>query len=255
MADRLDVDAPLPQALDGPDVDVGGLEQLLAQGAAQLGHMGLEDGGVLTQDLADQGEAVGVQAAGLQTDEQVPLLEGGAVDHLVLVHQTHGEAGQVVLVLAVHAGHLGGLAADEGAAGLAATLGDAGDDLLDALGLILAHGHIIQEEHGHGAGADDVVDAHSHAVNAHGIVLVHEKGDLQLGADAVGAADQDGLLHALHIGGEQAAEAAQSAHDAVDIGGLHQRLDAVDRLVTGGHVHTGGGVGLGVGVLHLKNLQ
>ena len=83
-------------------------------------------------------------------------------------------------------------------------------------------------------------------------MLIHEKGDFQLGAHAVGTGDQDGLLHARHIGGEQAAEAAQRAHDTGNVGGLHQGLDAVDRLVAGGDVHAGGGVGFGMGVLHVK---
>ena len=189
---------------------------------------------------------------GAQADEQIPFAEGGAVDHVGLVHQTHGEAGQIILVLGVEAGHLGGLAADEGAAGLAAALGDAGDDGLDAAGHILSHSHVVQEKQGRGTGADNVVDAHGHAVDANGVVLIHEKGDFQLGAHAVGTGDQDGLLHARHIGGEQAAEAAQRAHDTGNVGGLHQGLDAVDRLVAGGDVHAGGGVGFGMGVLHVK---
>ena len=43
------------------------------------------------------------------------------------LRRAHREAGQVVVAVAVHARHLGGLAADQGAAGLAAALGDAGD--------------------------------------------------------------------------------------------------------------------------------
>ena len=37
------------------------------------------------------------------------------------------------------------------------------------------------------SGADHVVDAHGHAVDADGVVLVQDHGDLQLGAHAVGA--------------------------------------------------------------------
>ncbi len=48
-------------------------------------------------------------------------------------------------------------------------------------------------------------------------MLIHEKGDFQLGAHAVGTGDQDGLLHANQIGGEQAAEAAQRAHDTGNV--------------------------------------
>ena len=118
--------------------------------------------------------------------------------------------------------------------------------------MVLAAGDVVQEEHGGGAAAHDVVDTHSHAVDAHGVVLVHQEGQLQLGANAVGAGDQHRLFHAGQIGGEHTAEAAQSAHDAGDIGGLHHGLDALDRLISGGDVHAGGGVRLGVRVFHTK---
>ena len=62
-----------------------------------------------------------------------PSARSRAVDDLFLVHDAHGEAGQVVvIVLGIDAGVLGGLAAHQGAAGLAAALGDAGDDAGDA---------------------------------------------------------------------------------------------------------------------------
>ncbi len=115
----------------------------------------------------------GVDAGGGQADEQVPLGQLLAVDDLLLVHQPDREAGQVVLLLGVEAGHLGGLTAHQGALGLTAALGDAGDDVRDAGGVVLAAGDVVQEEHGSGAPAHDVVDAHGHAVDAHGVVLVH----------------------------------------------------------------------------------
>ena len=64
VADCADVDSVLEQAPDGLDIDVGGLEQLLTQGAAQLGHMGVQGFGVLAQHLADQRETVGVDTGG-----------------------------------------------------------------------------------------------------------------------------------------------------------------------------------------------
>ena len=147
---------------------------------------------------------------------------------------------------------LGGLAAHQGALGLAAALGDAGDDLRDAHRVIFAAGDVVQEEEGGSAAADDVVDAHGHAVDADGVMLVHQQSQAQLGAHAVGAGDQDGLFHTRQLGGEHAAEAAQGTHHAGDVGGLHHGLDALDGLVTGGDVHAGGGVGRGMGVFHLK---
>ena len=54
----------------------------------------------------------------------------------------------------------------------------------------LADGEVIQEEERNGALHRDIVDAVIHQVFAHRVVPARGKRDLQLGADAVGRADQ-----------------------------------------------------------------
>ena len=78
----------------------------------------------------------------------------------------------------------------------------------------LADGQIIHEEERRRALHRDVVDAVVDQVGAHGVMDVHLKGDLQLGAHAVHAGDQHrvDILQLVH--GEQAAEAADFAQDA-----------------------------------------
>ena len=73
-------------------------------------------------DLADQRIAVGVGAAGGEAEHHVARADGGAVDDLRLLDRADGEAGEVVFAVRVHAGHLGGLAADQRAAGQFAAL-------------------------------------------------------------------------------------------------------------------------------------
>ena len=55
--------------------------------------------------------------------------------------------------------------------------------------------------------------------------------DLDLGADAVGRGDQDGILEAGRLEVEQAAEAADLGIGAGARGGAHHRLDQVDEAV------------------------
>ena len=112
-----------------------------------------------------------MDAAGGKRENHVASRHFAVVDDLIFVHNTHGEAREVVFILGVEAGHLGGLAADERRAGLDAPLGHAGDDGGDFLGHILAAGDVVQEEEGLCPGAEDIVDAHGHAVDAHGVVL------------------------------------------------------------------------------------
>ena len=124
------------------------------------------------EDLPHQGEAVGMNAGGGQADEGVPLPDPATVDDLRLVHHAHGEARDVVVLRGHDAGVLGGLAADQGAAGLDAALRHAGDDGGDLLRLVFADGDVVQEKEGPGSAADDVVDAHGHTVDSDGIVFV-----------------------------------------------------------------------------------
>ena len=106
------------------------------------------DGGVKVRPLhvehpADQGEAVGVDAGGGQGQHRVA---GGGlvlVDDLLPVHDAHGEARQVVVVGVHHAGVLGGLTADEGAARLDAALGHAAHNVRDPLGDVFAAGDVV----------------------------------------------------------------------------------------------------------------
>ena len=66
-----------------------------------------------------------MHAGGGQADEHVALGDARAVDDRGLLGHADREAGQIVLVLVVHAGHLGGLAADQAGAGLHAAVGHA----------------------------------------------------------------------------------------------------------------------------------
>ena len=54
-----------------------------------------------------------MRAGGGQGDKRVAGLDPGAVDDLGLFHDADAEAGQVIVFAFVHAGHFGGLAADQ----------------------------------------------------------------------------------------------------------------------------------------------
>ena len=103
------------------------------------------------------------------------------------------EPGQVVFAVAIHAGHLGGLAADQRAAVGAAAARDARNHCGGDGGVQLADREIIQEEQRHRALHGDIVDAVVHQVLADRVVAAGEERDLQLGADAIGRADQHRL--------------------------------------------------------------
>ncbi len=228
-----------------------GLAAQLRQGLVELLERLALDG-----DLTHERVAVGVDAGARQAEDDVARLDLLGADHLRAVDDADHKAGQVVVVRVHDAGVLGHLAAHERAAGLLAALRDALDYLGHVLGAELADGHVIQEEERLGADGHDVVDAHGHEVLAHRVVAVEQLRDGELGAHAVRAGHEHGILHVLEAGHrEAAAEAAETADDLGAVRLLDGGLDGVDGTGTLGGVHAGVGVGdvLGLGVGHASS--
>eukprot|EP01092_Planopodium_desertum_P014841 TRINITY_DN7609_c0_g4_i2.p2 TRINITY_DN7609_c0_g4~~TRINITY_DN7609_c0_g4_i2.p2 ORF type:complete len:374 (-),score=160.05 TRINITY_DN7609_c0_g4_i2:543-1664(-) len=226
----------LQQRQDRLDVQAGGGHQRIDQlDPAFQFQLGRAAGAVV--DAADQRIAVGVRAGRSDADQHVAGGDMGAVLQLALFDGRDGEAGQVVLARRVHVGHLGGFAADQGAAGLGAAIGDAAHDGGGGVDVQLAGGEVVQEEQRLGALHQHVVHAHGDQVDADRIVAVQLVGQLQLGADAVGARHQHRL--AVLIGQvEQGAEATQAAHHFRTEAALDQGFDPLDQLVAGVDVDT-----------------
>ena len=110
-----------------------------------------------------------------------------AVDGLRFLDDAHRESGEIVLAGDERVRVLGGLAADQRAARLLAAGGDALDDVgRDVDVEPLAH-VVVEEEQRLGTLDEDVVDAHRDEVDADRVVPIEREGELQLGADAVGA--------------------------------------------------------------------
>ena len=167
--------------------------------------------GHFKEELARERVAVGVEAGGGQPDEHVAGLDAGAGNHFVAVDRADDEAGQVVFAVGVEAGHLRRLAADEHAAVGFAGVGKAADDALDHILVELAGGKVVKKEERGCALNSDVIDAVIYQVNTHSLVEAQLKGHLELGPDAIGRADQDGVLPALHVEAVEGAEAADAA--------------------------------------------
>ena len=221
----------LEQGQHGLGIDAGGGQQGVEQGGVWL------DPGVLEQ-TADQRVAVGVSAAAGQADEHVAGGKRSAVDDPAAFHHADAEPCQVVVATLIESGHLGGLAAYQRAAGQFAAAGDALDDPLGHIHVERTGGVVVEEQERLGAGDQHVIDAHGHQILADAIVPVVVDGELQLGADAVGAGDQDGLAVFLGEPGQsgEAAEPGQLLRAARRLGG---GSNASDQFVAGLDIHPG----------------
>ena len=142
--------------------------------------------GPLEQDAPGQRVAVRAQAGRRQADEHVAGLDVLAGDQLVALGHPDREPDEVELARLHGARVLGHLAADQRAAGLAAALGHAFDELLDVVGVEPTDRDVVEEEERLGPLAHEVVDAHGHQVDADGVEPAGGLGHQRLGADPVG---------------------------------------------------------------------
>ena len=104
--------------------------------------------------------------------------------------------------------------------------------IADAASILLG-GEIVEEEQRLGALGDDVVDVHRNEVDADRVEDAGLDRDLELGADPVGGADQDGIVEAGPGQVEQTAEAADLGVGARAARGPHDRFQRLDEVVAG----------------------
>ena len=234
------------QAQDGLHVDPGRGQQGCGQGGVELrrgvAQLELSGGDTLVHELANQGEPVAVDAVGGHSQQDVSFADRGAVDHPVALHHADSESHQLQLVLGIEAGHAGGFPAQQCAARAPAALGDTaqgfgGDRLVQ-----LAHGEVVEEDQGLGSLNDQVVRDHGDAVDAHRVVALEQRGELELGADPVCAGHEDRLLVALGRL-EQTGESTDRGEDLGPGGAAPDLLDLIDESLVPVEIHAGTRVG------------
>jgi hypothetical protein len=208
----------------------------VARGSGEIAPLDLE------QRLTGQGKAVGMQATGGQAQDRVAGLNALGIEEALALDHGDGKTREVVLATGIEARKFRGFAAQQRAPGLQATLGNAGDDRGGDLDVQATAGEIVQEEDGFGTGAQDVVDAHGHQIDADGGVAAGQERELELGADAIGAGHEHGIPPAA-VQREQATESAESAEDPGAPGAASQGGDAVHESVTALDVDASAGVG------------
>ena len=123
-----------------------------------------------------------------------------------------------------------------------AGLGNSAHDPFGHFRVEFADSQVIHEEKRGRALHDNVVDAVIHQVAADGVVQVHLEGEFQLGADAVDAGDEDGILEFLLVDLKQAAESANFAEYVLVERAMSQVLDALLGAIGSFYVDAGVGV-------------
>ena len=161
-----------------------------------------------------------------------PASMSRAVDDARARHDADDEPGDVVFAVGVEPRHLGGLAAEQRAAVLAAGARHARDDLLGDVGRQPAGRQVVEKEQRPRALHEDVVDAVIDEVGADRVVHAGHERDLELGADAVGAGDEH-RVRRRPVEREQPAERSDARQHAGRVGAARERLDAPHGFVAG----------------------
>ena len=198
------------------DIDVGGAEQRLADGLAELVHaVGDGEARRLEEDPPGERQAVAVDAAAGDADDAVSRPHVGPGIDRVERHAPDSGPRQVEARVRHRAlddvAHRGDLAARDGDAGLPRAFREARAHRRQHRGLRALDGDVVDQRDGPRADTDEVVDVHRHAVDADGVVAARHLRDQRLGADPVGA---DGDSDAAEI--EDAREIAEADLDRAE---------------------------------------
>src|SRR6266853_6128890 len=222
-------------------------QQLRADFISNLGDVSIgPQPGNFKDEFAREGIAVGVQPGGGQRNQSVPGLDAFAGKKFFAFDSADDKACEIILAGRIEAGHLGGLTADEGAAGPAARAAHAFDKLLDEVGIEFPHREVVEEKQRLRALDENVVDAVIDEVAADGGMDFHGHGDFELGADAIRAGDEHGLFPLFAVEREERAETADAAENAGSESAAGMVADALLGVIRDGDIHSG------IGIFHEK---
>ena len=174
-----------------------------------------------------------MRAGGGQPQQPVAGRYLVAIENGVFLDHADTKTRQVIVTLAIHAGHLRGLSARQCRTSQDAAIGYALDDITGYLDIQMSGSIVIQEKQGLGAGDDDIVDTHGDQVDADGVVLADLQGQFQLGANPIGTRHQDRLAVAVQGNFEQGAKSTQATQYAGAQRAFCMGFDAIDEIIPG----------------------
>ena len=180
-----------------------------------------------------------MNAARLDSDENIACLLCVGLKYLVLINNADRETCEVVLLLGHKTGVLGSFTAYERAACLNAAVSHARNDLCYLFGDILSAGNIIEEKLWLCAAADYIINAHCNTVDTYGVMLVHDECYLYLCTNAVSTRNENRLAYACHIKLEKSAETADTGKRSRCHCAGNVALHKLYSLVTRCYVNTG----------------
>ncbi len=153
-----------------------------------------------------------MEAAGRQADQDVAVADRLRIEQSVARDAADEESREVVGTGRIHAGHLGGLPAEQRTAMGAAGVGHRADDAREDLRLQRGGGEVVEEEQRLRAHRERIVHAEMHEVGTDALVPIEHARELDLRADPVRRRDED------RVRAGELEEPAERADVADDLG-------------------------------------
>ena len=130
-----------------------------------------------------------------QADENITVFNSFSRNQFFTICQADAETGQVVVAVAVKAGHFSRFTAQESASRFAACLSHALDDRRYLFGIELTYGNIIEEKERFRTLDENIVNGHGYTVLPDRIVLIHHNGQAQFRTYSIRTADENGIFY------------------------------------------------------------
>ena len=159
-------------------------------------------------------------------------------DNIVTFDNTYAETGEIVVAGPIETGHLGGLAAGEGAPSDLATLRNTDDHPLGHIHIEFRRRVIVEKEEWLGTVDEHVVHAHGDQILANLVVAIMLDGEPEFRAHAVRPRHEDGLTIPCRNGGQRR-EPAKVQEERIPLCTPRRWRDAAYEFIAGVDVDAG----------------
>lgn len=185
-----------------------------------------------------------MNSRGGNTDENITGLDLGQTrQDLVPFDGANNKASSVVVTLGVDAGHFGSFAANERTSRLQASINDALDHIPGLQDIQLPARKVVEEKQRIRSLSQHIVHIHGNEIDANRIMDPCALSNFELGADAVGSRDKNGIFETAGFQVKGPAETSNVGIRAHTPGRFDKRFDKVHQAVAGINVHSRRSIG------------
>lgn len=198
---------------------------------------------------ADEREAVRMHARGCQPQDYITGRYLVCTQNFAAFDRAHAKSSEIVILVRIHARHLGGFSANQRASRLLATFGYASDNRCGDIVIELSGRIVIKKEKRFCALHDQIIHAHRDQIDADAVMPPAFYRQFQLRADTIIRGDEKRIVKARSFQIEKSAKPAKVGISSGPPRGFRQRGNRPHQRVSRIDGNACLGIGIGFGLI------